>query len=159
MDTQIIIGLLLSLAPITELRLGLPVVVEWALSNGQPIFPWFLLVVVFNCLGVLLAWFFLDFIHWELLRIRAYRRWSKKYLDKVRKKGDYLEAKYGKWIFPAITLFVAIPATGTGAWTGGALTWVLGLDRKYSFIALSIGIFIAGLLMLAFSLSFLGLIK
>lgn len=153
MDWQLIIGLLLSIAPITELRLGLPIVLEWTLTNSQPILPWFLLVIVVNCLGILLAWFFLDFVHWELLRIRKYRKWSKRYLDKIRKKGDFLEIKYGKLIYPAIVFFVTIPATGTGAWTGGALTWVLGLDRKHSFAALSLGILFAGIIMLIFSLS------
>ena len=159
MDTQLILGLLLTIAPIFELRVGLPIVLEYVITNSLPILPWFVLVVILNCLAILLAWFFLDFIHWELLRLKSYRKISKKYLDKIRKQGDRLEATMGKWIYVALVFFVAIPMTGTGAWTGGALTWMLGLDKKYSFIALSIGILIAGLIMLGFSLSVLGFVK
>ena len=51
-------------------------------------------------------------------------------------------------------LLVAVPLPGTGAWTGALIAWVLKLNRLKSFIAISAGIIIAGILVLSASLGF-----
>ena len=62
------------------------------------------------------------------------------------------------WGYLALTLFVAVPVPGTGAWTGTLVAWVLGLDRWKSIGAISLGVVIAGLIILFTSLGFFGLI-
>jgi uncharacterized membrane protein len=52
----------------------------------------------------------------------------------------------------ALMIFVAIPLPGTGAWTGTLIAWTLGLNRLKSFIAIAVGVLIAGLLVLLLSL-------
>ena len=62
--------------------------------------------------------------------------------EKTLKKRDKID-KYGIW---GLLIFVAIPLPGTGAWTGSLLASLLNLDRKKSFGVISIGVFVAGLI-------------
>ncbi|MDE6767954.1 MAG: small multi-drug export protein, partial [Eubacterium sp.] len=59
--------------------------------------------------------------------------------------------KYAIW---GLLLFVAIPHPGTGGWTGALLASLLHLDKKKSFGVISIGVFIAGLIITILSLVF-----
>ncbi len=68
--------------------------------------------------------------------------------DKTLKKRDKID-KYGVW---GLLLFVAIPIPGTGAWTGSLLASLLYLDKKKSFLVISVGVFIAGLIITILSL-------
>jgi len=43
-------------------------------------------------------------------------------------------------------IFVAIPLPLTGAYTGTFISWVLGLDRKKSILAISLGVLTAGII-------------
>lgn len=70
--------------------------------------------------------------------------------DKTLKKRDKID-KYGIW---GLLLFVAIPLPGTGGWTGALLASLLHLDKKKSFGIISIGVFIAGLIITILSLIF-----
>lgn len=68
--------------------------------------------------------------------------------EKTLKKRDKID-KYGIW---GLLLFVAIPLPGTGGWTGALLASLLQLDKKKSFGVISIGVFIAGLIISVLSL-------
>ena len=68
--------------------------------------------------------------------------------DKTLKKRDKID-KYGVW---GLLIFVAIPLPGTGGWTGALLASLLHLDKKKSFFVISIGVFIAGLIITVLSL-------
>ena len=46
-----------------------------------------------------------------------------------------------------LMLFVCIPLPVTGAWTGTAIAFVLGLKTRNAFIAITAGVFIAGAIM------------
>lgn len=67
--------------------------------------------------------------------------------EKVAKKKGTIE-KYG---YLGLFLFVAIPLPGTGAWTGALIAAVLEMNRKKSFLVIAIGVFVAGLIMMALS--------
>ena len=60
---QILIGLLLTILPVSELRGGLPVIVEYAIRHGVSVWPYFLMVLVLNVLLILLIFMFFDFFH------------------------------------------------------------------------------------------------
>ena len=59
-----------------------------------------------------------------------------------------------QWGYFALMLFVAVPLPVTGAWSGSLIACVLGLNRWKSFLAISAGIIIAGLIVLFVSFGF-----
>ena len=150
MESQILFGFLLTILPIFELRGGLPLIVEYTVKNGISIWPYFLIVLILNILTILAVFLFLDFIHEALLNIKGYKKIFEKVLGRIQKKiRKVQETKY-----LALMLLVAVPLPGTGAWTGALIAWVLKLNRLKSFIAISAGIIIAGILVLSASLGF-----
>lgn len=158
MDNQLILSVILSFLPFVELRAGLPVVIDYCLKNSLNIWPYFSLVVLINIFVTLFVFFFMDFLHIYFMKIRFYRRFMDKFLERVKNKGKHLENKEGFLLHFLLCVFVAIPLPGTGAWTGAVLAWLFGFNRKASFISISIGVLIAGFIVLGLSLGFLNLI-
>jgi len=157
MISKLIYAILLTLMPVTELRIGLPLAISYAIENNVPVFLVFILIISLNILLVFFVFYFLDRIHSYLLRIRAYKKLFKRFLKRFQKKVDKFEKKYEKTEFGGLVLLVAVPVPGTGAWSGCLLAWVLGLDRKRSILAISLGVLIAGVIILAGSLGFVKL--
>jgi len=60
----------------------------------------------------------------------------KKYVERVRKKASPYVSTYG---LIGLIIFVAIPLPGTGVWTGALAAYILGIKRKITIIALTIG--------------------
>ena len=156
MDLQILIGLLLSISPFFELRGGLPVIVEYVLRNGLDIWPYFYLVILLNSLVTIFLFIFLDFFHEGFNKNRRYRNFVTPFIEKSRKKAKKVEKRFNHLGFIALTLFVSVPLPGTGAWTGTLVAWTLGLNRIKSFIAITAGVIVAGLLVLLMSLGAFG---
>lgn len=154
---QLIIGLVFTVLPITELRVGLPIVIDWCLRNNLNILPFFLLVILLNALVVFFIYFFLDKIHHNLLKFNFYSRRFDKIIEQVRRKNQSFEKKFHELGYLALLIFVAIPLPGTGAWTGTLLAWLVGLEKKKSILAISLGVAIAGLIMLVISFGFFNL--
>ena len=67
--------------------------------------------------------------------------WLEKKADKNRRKID----KYG-WL--GLVLLVAIPLPGTGGWTGALVASCLKMKKKPAMLAISAGVFIAGIIVL-----------
>lgn len=150
MEGQILFGFLLTMLPIFELRGGLPLIVEYTVKNGISVWPYFLIVLILNILIILIAFLFLDFLHEIFLNSKSYKRIFQKVLGRIQKKIHKVqETKY-----IALMLLVAVPLPGTGAWTGALIAWLLKLNRIKSFIAISAGIILAGILVLSASLGF-----
>ena len=152
MDLQILIGLLLTILPVSELRGGLPVIVEYVTRNNLSIWPYFILVLILNILVIFFIFLFLDFLHEGFMEIGFYRKFMDKYLERVRKKSERVERKMQNWGYLALAGFVAIPLPGTGAWTGCLVAWILGLERWKSYLAIGAGVVVAGLIILGVSL-------
>lgn len=157
MDEQLFIAIILSFLPIIELRAGLPVVIDYCLKNGLSIGPYFILVVLINCLAILFVFFFMDFLHVHFMKIKLYRKFMDKYIEKIKQKGQKFEGKEDILLYLALAVFVAIPLPGTGAWTGALIAWLFGFKRRKSFIWISIGVLCAGLIVLALSLGLFSL--
>ena len=51
-----------------------------------------------------------------------------------------------KWEFIVLMLFVGIPLPITGAYTGTILAWFFKINRKKAYVALSLGVLIAGII-------------
>ncbi len=155
MDLRIIWAIILSMLPISELRGGLPLAIVYAKDYNIPLALIFSLIVMANIIAVFLVFFFLDRFHHLFLRIKIYKKFFDKYVERIQKKVDKFEKKYKAGGFLALTLFVAIPLPATGAWSGCLIAWLLDLDRKKSILAISLGVLIAGILVLFGTLGFL----
>ncbi len=133
MVEHILITILLSMLPISELRGAIPYAI---LRAGINPFTAFFVAVLANILIIPIIFFFLDKIHNILLRINPYKKLFNFYIErkvaKVKKKYETLELL-------ALFFFVAIPAPGTGAYTGVLLSWFFELDRKKSFAVIALG--------------------
>lgn len=155
MDLRLLYSILITLAPISELRIGLPLAINYAKDSGIPIVFVFFLIITVNILLIFIVFFLLDKVHNVFMQFKTYRKIFYFYLNKIQRKVDRFEKKYEKIGFFALMLFVAIPFPGTGAWSGCIISWVLGLERKKSIMAITAGIMIAGALILLGTLGFL----
>ncbi len=153
---QLIWAIILSVLPVSELRGGIPLAINYALGNNLPILPIVTLIILLNCAVVFFIFFFLDRFHQSLMKVKVYNKFYSAYLKRLRKKIDKFETKYASYGFLALTLFVAIPFPTTGAWSGTLISWILGLERKKSILAIIAGVIIAGIIV---SLASLGIIK
>lgn len=150
---KILVVLIISMIPLVELRGAIPVAV--GMDLGLP--EWLVLVVAIigNIIPVPIIYFFArKFLEWG-----AKRKWKplKQFcnfcLKKGTKAGEKLLKKTGEYgAYFALLLFVAVPIPGTGAWTGTLAASILNLNFKKTFIAITSGILVAGLLMLLISL-------
>ncbi|MFA7707936.1 MAG: small multi-drug export protein [Candidatus Pacearchaeota archaeon] len=157
MDFKIIYSLILTILPISELRGGLPLAIIYAIENNIPIIFIFSLVILLNILVIFFIFYFLDNIHKAFMKFKIYNKFYNKYIEKFQKKVDKFEKKYSNLGFLALVLFVAVPLPVTGAWSGCLVSWILELDRKKSILAISLGVFIAGIIILLGTLGFLHL--
>ena len=136
-----ILVFIISLLPILELRGGL---LAAALIGLDPIKS-YIISIVGNVLPV-------PFILLLITKILAWMRESKvKLFEKVEKHKGQIE-KFG---YLGVILFVGIPLPGTGAWTGSLIASVLNMDRKKTFLAVMLGIFMASIIMMLVSFGFL----
>jgi len=140
----IFLAVLLSLTPFGELRAGLPV----AVVSGVPVWLALFVCVVANFLVVPVLFFFLEFVHHHFLHFDHYRSAFDRFMDKARKRSQNKIEKYGYF---GLFLLVAVPLPFTGAYTGSLAAWFFGLDKLKSFIAIFLGILVAGLIVLSVS--------
>ncbi len=142
-----LIVFIISLMPILELRGGL---IAASLLGLDPLRS-YIISIIGNIIPVpFILWLINSILEW----MRKSKRFSKvaKWLDKKVDKHKGQIEKYGFW---GLILFVGIPLPGTGAWTGCLIASVLEMDRKKSFIAALIGIFIASIIMMIISFGLL----
>ena len=146
-----IITFLISMIPLVELRGAVP----YAISSGIPLWQALLIGVIGNMLPVPIIFFFARHIlEWGKDKpvIGNFFTWC---LNKGHRGGQKLEEAAGdKGIFWALLLFVGIPLTGTGAWTGTLAASILDWDFKRSVLAVMLGVVLAGLIMGSLSLLF-----
>jgi uncharacterized membrane protein len=98
-------------------------------GNMIPVVPIMLLI------GPLSRWLdhiplFHKFFHWLFTRCRRHQ---------------HAVNKYGYW---GLTLFVAIPLPMTGAWSGAAIAFLLGMRKRYAFFSIFLGVAIAGVILI-----------
>jgi uncharacterized membrane protein len=133
---------LLSFAPISELRGGIP----FAIAGGIPWYAAYLYCVILNALVSPVCWLFLATLHKLFLHIPIYKKFFASLIERARTK---LHGPVEKWGAAGIAIFVAIPLPMTGAWTGTLGAWVLGLSRKKTLLAVAAGVAVAGAIVTA----------
>ena len=139
-----IISFLISMVPLFELPWAFP----FALSNGTPALPAYIVCMVANMLPVPVIFFFArKVLEWgkDKKGIGPFFTWC---LEKGHKAGEKLKEKAGtKGLFIALLLFVGIPLPGTGAWTGTLAASILDMDFKSSVVAVLLGVLLAAIIM------------
>lgn len=137
--TVLIVAGLLSILPVSELRGAIP----YALANHVTVPLAFVVCTLLNMLVAPIVFVFLSTLHRLLDRLGWYHRIFTRLLERARIKVKSQVDKYG---YIGVMLFVAIPLPITGAYTGSLGAWVLGLDRRKTFLAVSAGVLIAGVI-------------
>ena len=139
MNNIIFWSIFFSILPIAELRGGIP----YAIANDlDPILAFFICVGA-NILVFPIVFFFIEFLHPLFLKIDLYKRLFDKFIIKTRVKvGNKLE-KYGFW---GLMIFVMIPLPVTGAYTGSFAAWLFNIPKKKAFLAVSLGVIMAGII-------------
>jgi uncharacterized membrane protein len=137
MPITLLVTAFLSFLPISELRGAIP----FSIANG---FPWYFaypFAVVLNALVAPVCWIFLSTVHKLFLKMNWYSKFFDRFIERARGK---LHKNIERWGWFGIAVFVAIPLPVTGAWTGTLGAWVLGLSRKHTMVAVTLGVVAAG---------------
>jgi uncharacterized membrane protein len=132
---------LLSMTPIGELRLSLPVGV---LVYHMPIWEVYVISVIGNFIPSFIILLFADKFHkWVEKKSGFFASGWLKALARAQEKfhGDYM--KYG---LIGLMIFIGVPLPGTGAYTGALAAFVLGISFKKSWPYVLFGIMISGIL-------------
>ena len=136
---------IISVCPILECRLGMFTAIVLLQMNP---FVGFIISFLGNILPIPFILLLINWIFDLLKKVPGINKFVYWLEDKTLKKRDKID-KYGIW---GLLIFVAIPLPGTGGWTGALLALLLFLDWKKSFFVISLGVFIAGLIMTVLSL-------
>lgn len=144
-----ILVFIISLFPILELRGGL---IAAALLGLDPVKS-YIISIVGNILPV-------PFILLLITKILSWMRKSKiNFLNKIANWLDEKVQKHKgqieKFGYLGVVLFVGVPLPGTGAWTGSLIASVLNMNRKKTFLAVLLGIFMASIIMMLVSFGLL----
>jgi len=145
-------SILLSLAPISELRGGIPV----AVANDISLPIAYVICVLANILVIPIFYIFLNTLHKQFYRISLYQKIFDKYVNRTIKRAEQKVGKYGYW---GVMLFVAIPLPVTGAYSGTLAAWLLKLDMKKAAWYLMLGVVIAGIIVSIATLTGLGILQ
>ena len=129
-----------SMLPIIELRGSIPVgaaldvpwywnfLISW-LGNMVPV-PFILLFI-----NAIIGWM-------AQCKIKFFNKVANWLLRKVEKKRGKVE-KYAFW---GLVLFVAIPAPGTGAWTGSLIAATIKMNPWRAFLCVALGVTLAAVI-------------
>ena len=141
---------IISMLPIIELRGGMIAAALLHLSLWKA----FIICFIGNILPIpFILWFIRAILNW-MRNVKCFKKIVLWLDDKVEKKKGQIE-KYGFW---GIVLFVGIPLPGTGAWTGSLIAAMLDMNKKKAFLAATLGVVLAGVVMAIFSYGILDLI-
>ena len=133
------------MVPLIELRGAVPI----GTGMGLPWLPNLIVCIIGNCVPIPFILLFVKAIlKWMRgCSIPLFNRVSNWLFDKAEKNRPKIE-KYSFW---GLMLFVAIPAPGTGAWTGSLVAALIRMDFKKAILAVLLGVLTAGVVMTAIS--------
>ena len=129
----------LAMTPIGELRASLPTALtvyhlSWVLA--------YVISVLGNLVPVVFLLLFLDPVsRWLSSQSKIFRQFFNWFFERTRQKSQSKMRKYG---YPALITFVAVPFPLTGGWTGSIIAFLFKIPFKIAFPLISLGILIAG---------------
>jgi uncharacterized membrane protein len=134
-----LITILLAMLPVAELRLSLPIAMT---VFNMPWYEAFILSVIGNIIPVPFLILFFE----GAAKLISKNKTGKKLVDwvltRTAKKADVIK----KYEFAGLVVFVAIPLPLTGAWTASLAAYLLGLRFWPSFLAITLGVIGAGII-------------
>lgn len=138
---------IISMIPVIELRGAIPIGVGLGLTHAEAMG----VSIIGNMLPV-------PFI---ILFIRPIFKWMTRSSPRLGRLAEKLETKAeGKWDkihryqFFALTLFVAIPLPGTGAWSGALIAAVMNMRLRNALPSILLGVMLAGVLVTGLTYGF-----
>ena len=128
---------LVSLLPIIELRGG--IITGYLL--GIDFLSTFFIAFLGNIVPIPFILFFIKIIFKFLKRtpLRKIVSWCER---KAEEKNETIK----KYAYLGLIIFVGIPLPGTGAWTGALIASTLNMDIKKTFLSISLGVLLAGII-------------
>lgn len=162
---------LISMVPFIELRGAIPVGTALLLPAyinlplaliGNMIPVPFILLLMPKIMSFLSKFkLFAPFVSW--LRSKAEKHKGRVILDdatdEISGEDKLPTLKMTKGIFIALMLFVGIPLPGTGAWCGSLIASLFNIEKKYSFLAIFLGVVLSGIVMSLASYGILGFLN
>jgi uncharacterized membrane protein len=145
--------LLISMAPVSELRGAIPIAIA---VYHLPVWSAFLWAVLGNLIPIVFIILGLDLLINKLLihRIYIFNRFFTWLFEKTRRKHSRKMKILGDL---ALAIFVAIPLPGTGAWTGALIAFVFGIPLKRALISIGAGVIVAGIIVTLVTLGIINL--
>ncbi len=138
-----ILVILLSAAPVSELRGAIPVAISLGFSPAQSM----ALAIFGNMLPVPFLLILLNPVFNYLEKINAFR----KIIDWIKKRTLRKSEKIRKYKIIGLFLLVAIPLPTTGAWTGTIAATLFNFKFKEAFFAIFLGVIVAGIIVVMLS--------
>lgn len=132
--------LLVSMIPVTELRVGVP----FGVSLGLPYWKAFAAAVIGN---ILPAPFIIAYIRRILLWLRRNFPRLDGVVSGLEKKAHLKGRKVSRYKYLGLILFVGIPLPGTGVWTGSLAAAFLNMPLRQAIPSIIAGVLLAGLIM------------
>ncbi|MBP3559154.1 MAG: small multi-drug export protein [Clostridia bacterium] len=134
-----LVAFAISLCPVLELRGGMIA----ARLLEIPFLQAFIICYIGNMIPIPFILLFIRKIFAWMRKFKAFAKIVDKMEERSEKKKGTIE-KYKEW---GLLLFVAIPLPGTGGWTGALIAALLDLRFKKCLPIITLGVFIAGLIM------------
>lgn len=137
-DWKLLQVIFLCVLPWVELRGAIPLGIAYNYSVPHI----FLGCVIIDILLIPLIFLFLDFVIPIITKIDFIDRVYQYAINRARRNYK----KYEKYEIIGLALFVGIPFPGTGVYSGTAIAYIFGLERKKAFISIAFGALIAGII-------------
>jgi uncharacterized membrane protein len=139
--------MLVSMAPVVELRGGIP----FGVALGLPHWQAYLAAVIGNLIP-------LPFI---VVYIRQVFQWMRRHMPRFNRLVDWLERKAhlkgekaSNYQYLGLMILVAIPLPGTGGWTGALAAAFLDMRLRKALPSIFLGVIIAGFLVTGITYGF-----
>ncbi|MBN1353134.1 MAG: small multi-drug export protein [Candidatus Omnitrophica bacterium] len=137
--------IVLGALPVSELRGAIPV----ALAMGFSPFKAYILAFIGNIMPVIPLLFLFQPVSKTLRRIKLFEKFFDWLFERTRRKAALVE----KFEAFGLILFVAIPLPVTGAWTGCIAATLFKIRFRYAFLAITLGVIIAGFIVLGLGMT------
>lgn len=135
-----LITFIISMLPVVELRLAIPV----GVSLGLPVWKAAVISIVGNLLP---APFIIAFIRVLMDWLRDRAAWMQRFVAWLEKKGTGPKAdRVRRYEFWGLLVLVAIPLPGTGAWTGALIAALLDIRMRRALPPIVLGVMAAALI-------------
>lgn len=136
---KILMTLAVSMIPVIELRVAIPIGVAAGLS------PW--LAIPVAIIGNLIP---VPFIILFIRKVFAWMRRKLPRLDgvvtRLEQRAENKKETVLRYEFWGLFIFVAIPLPGTGAWTGALIAAMLDMRLKKAMPSIALGVLTAGII-------------